>query len=155
MAGAPLRARCHGHEERVTWPVAPRESLELARKRRARLWPSGAAGAASLPVGVAMALARDLPRLRGAPQPPSHGGKVRLLLPCCSLFDLPVCFRVILVWIGITKAQPFWRAYGRLMLRTICGSASGHWSVALSLTVCLLLVPRSRTMLTLLLAESH
>ena len=54
-------------------------------------------------VGVAMALARDLPRLRGTPQPPSHGGKVRLLLPCCSLFDLPVCFRVILVWIGITK----------------------------------------------------
>ena len=36
---------------------------------------------------------------------------MRLLLPCCSLFDLPVCFRVILVWIGITKAQPFWRAY--------------------------------------------
>ena len=76
-------------------------------------------------------------------------------VPCCSLFDLPVCFRVILVWIGITKAQPLRRAYGRLMLRTICGSASGHWSVALSLTVCLLLVPRSRTMLTLLLAESH
>ena len=42
---------------------------------------SGAAGATSLPVGVAMALARDLPRLRGTLQPPSHGGKVRLLLP--------------------------------------------------------------------------
>ena len=62
-------------------PPTHRESLELARKRRARLWPSGAAGAASLPVGVAMALARDLPRLR-------HPGRdlVRIIRPHFSGF---------------------------------------------------------------------